>query len=152
MPPPHHDEAHEGRDFQPGALLRLAVVFILALVVASAISAVEELVFSGLLPDLSPRPPVITAEPGVNLPPAPQLESSPAQSLQELRAHEDQVLGSYGWVDQKNGVVRIPIDRAIDLLLQRGLPVQAGSGQYRDAGSALPGVSSSGRMTEMVRP
>ena len=32
-------------------------------------------------------------------------------------------LGSYDWVDQKNGVVRIPIDRAMDLVAQRGLPV-----------------------------
>lgn len=33
-------------------------------------------------------------------------------------------LHSYGWVDQKAGVVRIPIDRAMTLLLQRGLPAR----------------------------
>ena len=34
------------------------------------------------------------------------------------------LLNSYGWVDPKAGVVRIPIDRAMDLLLQKGLPVR----------------------------
>lgn len=36
--------------------------------------------------------------------------------LQELHAREEMELNSYGWVDQENGVVRIPIDRAIELL------------------------------------
>ena len=35
---------------------------------------------------------------------------------------QDKILASYDWVDQKNGVVRIPIDKAMDLLAQRGLP------------------------------
>lgn len=33
-------------------------------------------------------------------------------------------IGSYGWVDQKAGVVHIPVDRAMTLLLQRGLPAR----------------------------
>jgi hypothetical protein len=37
---------------------------------------------------------------------------------------QDKTLASYDWVDQKNGLVRIPIDRAMDLLAQRGLPVR----------------------------
>ena len=39
-----------------------------------------------------------------------------------MRAAEEQVLTTYGWVDQQKGVVRVPIDRAIDLLAQKGLP------------------------------
>jgi hypothetical protein len=34
---------------------------------------------------------------------------------------EEQTLDSYSWVDQKTGVVRIPIDRAMQLIAQRGL-------------------------------
>lgn len=37
---------------------------------------------------------------------------------------QDQILASYDWVDQKNGVVRIPIDKAMDLVAVRGLPVR----------------------------
>jgi hypothetical protein len=56
------------------------------------------------------------------LPPAPTLETTPVQDLKAIRVAEEQILHSYGWVDQPKGVVRIPIDRAIDLLAQRGLP------------------------------
>jgi hypothetical protein len=37
--------------------------------------------------------------------------------LKELRAREDIELNSYGWMDQETGVVRIPIDRAIELVV-----------------------------------
>src|SRR6266536_2413576 len=40
-----------------------------------------------------------------------------------MRAREDAVLTTYGWVDRNAGVARIPIARAIDLLVERGLPV-----------------------------
>ena len=42
----------------------------------------------------------------------------PQQSLQELQAANEQSLGSYGWVDQKKGVVRIPIDVAMEKLIE----------------------------------
>jgi len=57
-----------------------------------------------------------------SLPPEPRLEESPVLDLKAMRGAEDQVLDGYGWVDQKQGIVRIPIGRAIDLLAQRGLP------------------------------
>jgi hypothetical protein len=41
-----------------------------------------------------------------------------------LLAEQNQNLNSYGWVDRSNGIVRIPISRAMDLLLQRGLPTR----------------------------
>jgi hypothetical protein len=56
------------------------------------------------------------------LPPEPRLEETPIGDLLEMRAAEDKVLSSYAWVDQQNGIVRIPISRAIELLAQRGLP------------------------------
>jgi hypothetical protein len=52
----------------------------------------------------------------------------PGASLAELRAAEDADLNSYGWIDRKAGKVRIPIDRAMQLLLDRGLP-DVGAGQ-----------------------
>jgi len=58
------------------------------------------------------------------IPPAPRLEEHPAIELQQLHASEDRMLSTYGWVDQKTGVVHIPIDRAMDLQLQRGFPTR----------------------------
>lgn len=59
------------------------------------------------------------------LPPEPRLQTNPREDLQNLRANENEILTSYGWVDRNAGVVRIPIDEAIKLMLQRGLPARA---------------------------
>jgi hypothetical protein len=53
--------------------------------------------------------------------PDPKLETDERNQLNNIRLTEEQKLNSYGWVDQKAGTVRIPIDRAMDLLVQRGL-------------------------------
>ena len=57
-------------------------------------------------------------------PPEPRLQVNPRQDLADLRAKEDRTLNTYGWVDRNAGVVRIPIDEAIRLILQRGLPAR----------------------------
>lgn len=57
-------------------------------------------------------------------PPGPRLQEKPAQDLTEFHARESETLNSYGWVEPNAGVVHIPIDRAMDLVLQRGLPVR----------------------------
>lgn len=56
--------------------------------------------------------------------PGPNLEIDPHNDLVALRARNEAELNSYGWVDRTNGIVRIPIERAMDLLAQRGLPVR----------------------------
>jgi hypothetical protein len=60
------------------------------------------------------------------LPPlaGPRLQITPALDLQKLYAEEDAVLSSYAWVDRAHGIVRIPIDRAMNLLIERGLPTR----------------------------
>ena len=57
--------------------------------------------------------------------PSPQLEIDERGQLDKIRIDEEQTLSSYNWVDQKAGTVRIPIDRAMDLIAQRGLPVRS---------------------------
>ncbi|HJQ84172.1 MAG TPA: hypothetical protein VKA21_08855, partial [Candidatus Binatia bacterium] len=48
-------------------------------------------------------------------PPEPRLEVAPAAELQALRREEEARLHGYGWVDRDAGIVRIPIERAIEL-------------------------------------
>jgi hypothetical protein len=55
-------------------------------------------------------------------PPEPRLQTNPKQDLKDLRAAEDVILHNYTWVDRNNNIVRIPIDDAIKLTLQQGLP------------------------------
>jgi hypothetical protein len=59
------------------------------------------------------------------LPPEPRLQTNPREELRDLQALEDAVLGSYGLVDKDRGVVRIPINEAMKLIVQRGLPTRA---------------------------
>jgi hypothetical protein len=56
--------------------------------------------------------------------PAPQLQSDPAADLNKYREAVEQQLNSAGWIDQKAGIAHIPIEQAIDLVAQRGLPVR----------------------------
>jgi hypothetical protein len=62
--------------------------------------------------------------PAVQIPPQPRLQEHPAEELRQLRERENKELTTYGWQDQKAGIVRIPIDRAMDILAQKGFPSQ----------------------------
>lgn len=57
----------------------------------------------------------------------PVLQVSPHAELQAFRAREDAELNTYGWVNRPAGIVRVPIGRAMDLVLLQGLPVRAGT-------------------------
>ena len=56
-------------------------------------------------------------------PPAPRLQSDPAGELAQHRALEARRTEEYAWIDRPAGVVRVPVERAMELLLERGLPV-----------------------------
>ena len=56
--------------------------------------------------------------------PRPLLEDDERNELTNFRTQEDEQLNSYGWVDQKAGLAHIPIERAMQLVAQRGLPVR----------------------------
>lgn len=49
-------------------------------------------------------------------------QDHPLEEMKRLREEEDAKLNSYGWVDEKAGVARIPIDEAKKLLLEKGIP------------------------------
>jgi hypothetical protein len=55
-----------------------------------------------------------------------QVDDDHAQMTASL-ARQNYELKSYGWVDRTNAIVRIPIDRAMDLLARRGLPARTNS-------------------------
>jgi hypothetical protein len=63
--------------------------------------------------------------------PQPQLQEHEVLDLKAIRAAEDRVLNSYTWMDPEKGVVRIPIDRAMDLVVERGLPSRVPAGEVK---------------------
>ena len=56
--------------------------------------------------------------------PQPRLETNERLEINDFRLQEEKKLNSYDWIDQKAGIARIPIDRAMQLLAQRGLPTR----------------------------
>ena len=76
------------------------------------------------------------------LPPPPRLQVAPEVDLQAVRQKEEERLNSYGWVDPDAGVVRIPIERAMELLVQRGMPVRPNASSRGVAPSGASAASS----------
>ena len=58
------------------------------------------------------------------VPAAPRLQADPPSELEAYLLQQEELQSTYGWLDPEAGVVRVPIDRAIDLVLERGLPVR----------------------------
>jgi hypothetical protein len=54
--------------------------------------------------------------------PLPRLETNERGQLNDQRYREEETLNTYGWLDQKAGVAHIPIQRAMELIVERGLP------------------------------
>ncbi|HWE49151.1 MAG TPA: hypothetical protein VG273_05160 [Bryobacteraceae bacterium] len=85
------------------------------------------------------------------LPPEPRLQSEPKLELKDMKADEETILNSYGWLDPNKGTVRIPIDLAIDLVAKKGLPAKPSpTGGSNDGYRMIPEDSSSGRTLEKI--
>src|ERR1700723_3721977 len=79
--------------------------------------------------------------------PSPRLEEDERGQLNGIRMEEEKTLYSYGWVDEKAGRGGIPIERAMDLLVQRGLPVRS-QGAVSETDSAKTEASRKSKTTE----
>jgi hypothetical protein len=55
-----------------------------------------------------------------SIPPEPRLEADPDRVLRDYQHEQQAALDSYRWIDRSNGVVQIPIERAMQLLVERG--------------------------------
>lgn len=113
---------HEERDvyFRP---IVVAAALIAVMIVGAAVG-MRFVLFYYLERDarLSPAANPLAAAAGPRLPPEPRLLPKPEEQLDALRVEEDETLTTYGWVDRDEGVVRIPIEQAMELVAQRGLP------------------------------
>ena len=61
-------------------------------------------------------------------PEGPELQAVLARELERHREWEERMLGATEWVDPVNRVVRIPIERALELTLEEGLPARKSAG------------------------
>lgn len=146
----NEDVAHEHSDVNVRGLL----MFCLGLVVVAAVVHVAMWgLFVVFERQAAQNDPVVSplAVPAGQMPPEPRLLTNEPANLQQIKAQEAQVLQGYGWVDQKTGAARIPIDDAKRKLLHDGLPVRAEGPVPESMGTSLParGESSGGRMITM---
>jgi hypothetical protein len=125
-PPTNPDVRYEKSDAWIGGVLAFgAALFLIGVMVQATVS--------WLFNDLKeredrkyPRLPALAAKERPRLPrdldkiPPPRLQKAETVDLAKLRAAEEQLLHSYGWVDRKKGVVRIPIDEAMKMLADPG--------------------------------
>ena len=70
------------------------------------------------------------------LPPLPRLQTAPQKEIHDYWQEQQDELNGYGWVDRQNGVVCIPVERAMRLTVERGFPARAAGA----APSAAPAV------------
>jgi len=117
----HQGGRHETTDANIRSIVKFAIG--LAVLIVVAMIAMRWL-FDYLKATQQLGPPASPFAESQAAPPAPRLQVRPAQDLKQLRQAEDEKLNSYGWVDEKAGVARIPIDRAMELLVQKGVPVR----------------------------
>ncbi len=122
-PVQQHEEAihrHEERDTNPRGILWFAISLILTIIVV--LIGVRWLFLVFPTPSSEMAPPSSVFSSARVAPPGPRLQVQASQDLKRFREREEATLNSYGWIDRQAGIVRIPIQRAIDLLAQRGLP------------------------------
>jgi hypothetical protein len=120
MHPSHSETGHETRDvpIRPIVLSGIILAVVTAIVIAVSVGVFKYFAQPGEA--VAPNP--FTSNPPLS--PGPRVEEHPSLELEQLRLKEDRTLTTYGWADKQKGEVRIPIDRAIDLQLERGFPTR----------------------------
>jgi hypothetical protein len=88
----------------------------LLIVVGAVLSYVTFRYFAGVMGQREPAYPLLQSQ---QLPPEPRLQVVEAQDLVEKRKAEDKQLNGYGWIDRDNGIVHIPIQRAMELIAEQ---------------------------------
>jgi hypothetical protein len=115
---------HEGRDVNVWAVGKFGIALLF-------LCGLSLLLLAGLFKYFAAQEGGAVRPGGMNedarrLPPEPRLQDAPIKDLQEMREAEDRILNSYGWLDQQAGTVHIPVSRAMQLVVARGLPARQG--------------------------
>jgi hypothetical protein len=149
----NEDVAHEHTDVNVRQLLLYTAGLVITCLVCAVIVWGLFIVFKRQAaandPQLSPL-----AAPAGQVPPEPTLVTDEPAVLQKQRDLEAKMLEHYGWVDQKSGIARLPIDEAKKKLLHDArLPVRADASTdvWIGTRAAARGESSGGRDIPIVR-
>jgi len=114
--------AHEKTDADTHAITQFGIALVLVLVLSQLGLWWLFNSFTRRETKLSPQVTALVRAQAPTEPPEPRLQASPQADMRMMREKDETILNHYGWVDPNRGVVRIPIDRALDLIAERGLP------------------------------
>lgn len=121
---------HEIRDANIPALTAFGVGIVLTIAATMLFCFVIFRIYQNTMPMGQPATPYASSR---QLPPEPRLQTSPRMDLEDYLDTQRNELGGYGWVDRQNGVVRIPVERAMELLLKQGFAVRTATGSSQAA-------------------
>ena len=114
--------AHEHTDADAHAITQFAIALTFFLIVSQLVLWWLFSSFSKREQELSPPVPAIVKTQAPREPPEPRLQANPRLDMRKMLEEDNEVLTHYGWVDPDHGIVRIPIDRALAITAQKGLP------------------------------
>jgi hypothetical protein len=114
--------AHEPTDADSRSITQFGIALTFLLVVSQLVLWWVFSSFSKRERNLSPPVPAIIRTQAPKEPPEPRLQANPQSDMRKMLQEEDEVLNHYGWVDPDRGFVRLPVERALDIVAQRGLP------------------------------
>ena len=133
---------HEDSDVNVRALLWSVVIFIVFAIVTHLVLYLQFHAYAKHFRRDESQPLTMMPRPSdASVPPTPRLQpfpnklhdgnvpppntNTPMTDMADMRAAEDEALSKPGWVDKQKGIVRLPIETAKQLVVQRGLPVVA---------------------------
>ena len=113
---------YERRDIDAGSIVRAGVVLgAVTLFAAVLVLFLFNFLFDRAKRQDPPNPPLARHEQGQQ-PPEPRLQEAPFKDIAALHAEEQALLESYGWVDERAGIARIPVQEALEIVAAKGLP------------------------------
>ena len=127
-------------------------LFIAAILTHFGLAGVYKLMIDqGVKSEASERRYPLAAGEERRMPPVPRLQQFPRNELYTFRNEERDRLETYGWESKAAGTVHIPIEEAMKLMVERGLPAQATDAAQPAVVGMMPADSSSGRTLEKRR-
>jgi hypothetical protein len=116
------EPGYETRDIS----VRVVTWFAVGLVASTVVIFLVVIGFYRVLESVHPSPDApsrIALHPHMIAPP-PRLQTNETVDLARYEAAEKAKLNTYGWIDKEAGIIHIPIERAMDLITQGGLPTR----------------------------
>lgn len=135
---------YEKTDADLGAVTKVGIgITVLATVVSLLLLPILKGMAARQAKSDAAPPPIAGFEPGRKAP-EPRLQGEPFADWNALKARQESLLTSYGWVDEAAGVTRIPIDEAMKMVLQRGLPARPAGAPAAPPSPATPPTAAAG--------